>query len=359
MRVGEGLLVVLGQSLVEFGVLVILNLGGGPEPDGLVIVDVLPVPDGLLNLLGRGEFLLVLVFDLVVLVVGGLVVLVGLFHVLLLLFLSLGGLLGEFLVAERHLLLDLLAVPEVDGEVDKLGVLLDEFLELVLLEVLLGLLLEVDVDLDAAAEGFALVLGDCERAVRLGLPDPLLILGVVLGADLDEIGDEVDGVEADAELSDEVHVAALLHLLEECGGTGLGDGAQVFLELRLGHAHAAIADGQHAVLLIDLDPDVEVGVVAGPENGLVGEGEESDLIEGVASVGDELAKEDVLVGVQRVDDDVHQARDLGLELGHLGAGLERLVLVSDESRPVVKVVAPFVSRGRSWKFLRRFFCARG
>ena len=71
--------------------------------------------------------------------------------------------------------------------------------------------MEVDVDLDAAAEGSALVLGDCERAVRLDRQIHCLSSELCAWSDLDEIGDEVDGVETDAELSDEVHVAALLH----------------------------------------------------------------------------------------------------------------------------------------------------
>ena len=46
--------------------------------------------------------------------------------------------------------------------------------------------LEVDVDLAPAVEGLAGVLGDGERAVRLGLPDPLLRVVVVLRAHLHE-----------------------------------------------------------------------------------------------------------------------------------------------------------------------------
>ena len=46
----------------------------------------------------------------------------------------------------------------------------------------------------------------------------------------------------------------------------------------------------------------------------------------VGSVRDELAKEDVLVAVQGVDDDVHQTRHLSLELVLLGTSLELLVL---------------------------------
>ena len=52
----------------------------------------------------------------------------------------------------------------------------------------------------------------------------------------------------------------------------------------------------------------------------------ADLVEGVRGVGDELAEEDFLVGVERVDDEAHQLGDFRLEhkgldfvVGH-GAG---------------------------------------
>ena len=50
-----------------------------------------------------------------------------------------------------------------------------------------------------------------------------------------------------------------------------------------------------------------------PHLRLVGDGEEAQLVQRVGGVGDELAQEDVLVGVEGVDDDVHQARHLGLQ----------------------------------------------
>ena len=49
----------------------------------------------------------------------------------------------------------------------------------------------------------------------------------------------------------------------------------------------------------------------------------SDLIEGVRGVGDELSEEDLLVGVEGVDDQTHQLGDLRLE----GEGLSALLLL--------------------------------
>lgn len=52
---------------------------------------------------------------------------------------------------------------------------------------------------------------------------------------------------------------------------------------------------------------------------LVGEGQETDLVQGIGRVGDDFTQEDVLVLVQRVDDDIHQAVHLRLELVGLHA----------------------------------------
>jgi hypothetical protein len=79
------------------------------------------------------------------------------------------------------------------------------------------------------------------KAVRLGLPNVLLVV-VVLGDHLHVVGHQVHRVEAHAELADEAHVTARGHLIKEGGGAGLGDGAQVVHQVRLGHAHALVAD---------------------------------------------------------------------------------------------------------------------
>lgn len=80
--------------------------------------------------------------------------------------------------------------------------LLDDLLDLLLLKVLELVLLEVQLDLGTAAEiGVDSVGGDGEGTSGSGLPDVLLVV-VVLGDDLDTLGDEVCGVETDTELTD-------------------------------------------------------------------------------------------------------------------------------------------------------------
>ena len=227
---------------------------------------------------------------------------------------------------DRHLLGLGLAHLQVDGEGDELAVLLDQVLDLVLLEELAGVLLQEELDLGAAAQGVAAgVLGHGEVGVGGRLPDVLLVV-VVLRGDLHLVRDEVDRVEADAELADERDVGARREGLDELGCPGPGDGAQVLDEVLLGHADTAVADRQGALLLVEANQDLGLLVVALAEHGLVLQRHEADLVQGIGPVRDQLAEEDVLLLVQGVDDDVHQPGDLGLELELLHVLLQGLLL---------------------------------
>lgn len=93
----------------------------------------------------------------------------------------------------------------------------------------------------------------------------------------------------------------------------------------LGHTDTGIADGEGLVDLIGDDVDAEV--LASIELAGVGQGLVPDLVERIGSVGDELTEENLLVGVDGVDDEREQLRDLSLELEGLrhdgGIGYQR------------------------------------
>jgi len=55
--------------------------------------------------------------------------------------------------------------------------------------------------------------------------------------------------------------------------------------------------------------DVDVELRVGLQHRLVGEGLEADLVERIRGVGDELPEEDLLVGVERVNDEGQQLVD--------------------------------------------------
>ena len=112
-------------------------------------------------------------------------------------------------------LLNLLRDGELDRVRDELGVLLDNVLDALLLEVLELVLLEVETDLGTAAEGRVDGVGrDGEGATGGRLPDVLLVV-VVLGDDLHALGDEVGGIETDTELTNHGNIGTRAESLHE------------------------------------------------------------------------------------------------------------------------------------------------
>ena len=109
---GEVILPVVGDVLVEGGVLLLGDVIRVPHPDGLLLVDKLPLVGDLLHLLLLLLLLLVLLIDLFDL--GGVTLLVLLVLILVLIV--------------TDLLLSGLLHPQADGVVDELRVLLDELL---------------------------------------------------------------------------------------------------------------------------------------------------------------------------------------------------------------------------------------
>jgi hypothetical protein len=80
----------------------------------------------------------------------------------------------------------------------------------------------------------------------------------------------------------------------------------------LSHPNTGIADGEGLVLLVGDDVDTEV--LARLELTRVGKSLISDLVESIGTVGNEFSQEDLLVGVDCVDDQGEKLRDLSLEL---------------------------------------------
>ena len=63
--------------------------------------------------------------------------------------------------------------------------------------------------------------------------------------------------------------------------------------------------------MIQGEPDTQLLITTGLL--LVRQRQEPDFIQGIGRIGDELPQEDVLVGVQRVDQDLHEPIYLRLE----------------------------------------------
>ena len=168
---------------------------------------------------------------------------------------------------------------------------------------------------DVGTYGVLLALGDGITVGPVGLPHISLVTAVGLGDDGDVVGHHKGGVEAHAELADDVDVLGLVLLgqvLLKLEGAALGDGAQVALQVLLAHAHAVIGDGEGAHLLVGDNGDFQLAAVH--RHLVIGESLIGQLVFRIAGVGNELPQEDFLVGVDGVDHQVQQALGFCLKL---------------------------------------------
>ena len=149
-------------------------------------------------------------------------------------------------------------------------------------------------------------------------PRPRLVAAERAAHDAHLFGDHECGIEAHAELADDIHVVALGLVVFglELERAGMGDGAQVLLELVFGHADARIAHGNGARVFVERRMNGQL--IFGKLHVGVGEALEIELVHGVGRVGDKLAQEDFLIRVNRIDHEVEQLFTLCLELLHWG-----------------------------------------
>ena len=149
------------------------------------------------------------------------------------------------------------------------------------------------------------------------LPHVSGVLAIGAADNLYVAGNHKGRVEAYAKLADDVDIGALL--LGVLGlkllGAGMGDGAQIALELLGGHANAVIRDGNGAGVFIKGDANSQVALVE--LDARVLQALKVELVDGVARVRDKLAQEDFLIGVDGVDHEVEQFFALGLKLTHV------------------------------------------
>jgi len=189
---------------------------------------------------------------------------------------------------------------------------MDDLADALGVEILLLALAQVQHDAGAARRR-ARILGDGEGAAAVGGPQPALVLAGAPGRDLDLLGHHEGGVEADAELADEVGALGLvLQLLHEGGGARACDGAEVVDQLLAVHADAVVGDGERLGGRVGLQADLEAAVVT--QQAALGERRVAQPVAGVGGVGDQLPEEDLLFRIERVGDDIEEPADLSLEI---------------------------------------------
>ena len=202
-----------------------------------------------------------------------------------------------------------------DGVADIVGILADQAADLVFFQILgilfvLGIGLQCHNHIGAGGVLFRFLNGIAVRAV--GDPLPCLVLAVLPGNDGDGGSYHKGGIEAHAELADDVDVLVLLHGLLEAQRAGLGDGTEILDHFLFGHADAVIGNGQGAVFGVTGDGDGEFVPV--DAHLVVGQRRIGQLIDGVGGVGDDLPKENLLVGINGVNHQVKKTLRLRFEL---------------------------------------------
>ncbi|MNF69944.1 hypothetical protein D3C84_518410 [compost metagenome] len=212
-----------------------------------------------------------------------------------------------------RLVFTVLLFRQLDRQGDMVGVFLDDVAQAPAVGELFLALFQVQDDARAAlglVDG-----GDLELALALRRPMHAFT-GRQTGAaaeHVDLVGDDKGRIEAHAELTDQVRVLPLVagQVLEEVGGARLGNGAEVGDRVLAAHADAVVLEGDGLGFLVETDANLQRGA-AFQQLGL-GQRLKTQLVGGIRGVGDQFAKENFLVGIQRMDHQVQQLLHLGLE----------------------------------------------
>ena len=202
---------------------------------------------------------------------------------------------------------------QLDRQGDVVGVLLDHVAQAPAIGELFFFLLQVQDDAGAA---LWLVDGsDFKLALAFRRPVHTFCgwLTGTAAVHVDLVGHDERGVEAHAELTDQVRVLLLVtgEVLHEVGSAGLGDGTQVGDDVFAAHADAVVLEGHGTGVLVEAQANLQVGVAF--EQLWLGQGLETQLVGGVGGVGDQFTQEDLLVRIQGMDHEVQQLLYLGLE----------------------------------------------
>ncbi len=154
------------------------------------------------------------------------------------------------------------------------------------------------------------------------------------GLDGDFVRNDERRIEADAELADQRRILLLVagQLREEFLGAGFRDGAEMLDRLVAAHADAVVGNRDGAHGLVEGDLDLQVGIAF--EQRAVVDRLEAQLVGGVGCIGDQLAQEDFLVRVQRVNHQLQQLLDFCLKTQGLLFGYGHFYLKSRVKRGI-------------------------
>ena len=220
-----------------------------------------------------------------------------------------GVLLGVAVLGVLRLVLRGRIGQKKNGVGDVVGVAADDLAQPPGVDVFLLFLAEMERDRGSVLEG-GVRLADLVVALAVGAPRDG---GFAAAArhEFDGLRHHEGGVEAHAELTDHLgSVGALLHRLEELLRAGRGDRADVLLDLLARHADPVVRDDNRLGLLVRREADL-VGSLVGLRR--IGQRLEAVAVDGVRNVRNQFAEEDLLLRIERVDDEVEELADFSLE----------------------------------------------
>ena len=105
---------------------------------------------------------------------------------------------------------------------------------------------------DVRTDGILLCFGNRITVRTCRLPLECLLCAVGTADNLDLVRDHKCGVKADAELPDNVYIVRVGFIfLGKLQRTAFGNGAEIFVEFRLGHADAVVGNFQETVVFVN------------------------------------------------------------------------------------------------------------
>lgn len=111
-------------------------------------------------------------------------------------------------------------------------------------------------------------------------------------------------IESHTELTNQVKFS-WLKIFQEFGGPWRGDSTKITYELIFGHTNPIINDFNDFAIFIVLYFDLQFRLIS--EIPFLFISYESNFIKSIWSIRDQFSKEDFFLGIERVNDDIHQS----------------------------------------------------
>mmetsp|Transcript_25068 Transcript_25068/g.52732 ORF Transcript_25068/g.52732 Transcript_25068/m.52732 type:complete len:255 (+) Transcript_25068:1595-2359(+) len=197
--------------------------------------------------------------------------------------------------------------------------MLEQFLKFVCFQIFKGIILQMkNQPRSRSINWFTRIFRNSIRIRCIRSPSQLRRAGLhTFRHDLHLICHQIRRIKSHTKLTNEINIRrSLAQCLQKLLRPRLRNPSKIVHEFRFGHSHARVFDGDGHGVFVRFDLDGRFGE-GGSRAVVRSDGEEAFFVARVSSVGDEFAKEDVAVGIERVDDDIHDAADFCLEFKSL------------------------------------------